>query len=264
MFVCWVSVFFLFFFLSRSCHPATLEGRDQPSDYLIRLELHWPLQATDRSVIKWLDKEAPTLTVVSPLLCRDLEESQAARPCCPVEWTPRDSKVINLNGRCHSIDQTSTGRVTYQWHCRSSVAFYWSNVKLFAENVALPNRIGTVTHFLLANQLTCASITTELWRKRIFISLKTSSFPIPQTFTILHRLTCRNSHEKTVHLIKTSQYYSTHAFTFLMMWAVQQKKKRTTHNYMVGLFYISQDTPTWGAQCSGWLRPEAWCRSDPR
>lgn len=142
-FVITLGLSFLFFSLSHSCHPATLEGRDHPSDYLIRLEPHWHLQAADRSVISGIRQETQRLTVVPlSLLCRDLEESQAASLCYPAGWTPQDSKVNILNVRwCrkHSqTDQTSTDCVApteEQWHCQSSDAFSWWKVMQFAENV---------------------------------------------------------------------------------------------------------------------------------
>lgn len=132
-FVVTLGLSFLFFFLSRSCHPATLEGRDHPSDYLIRLEPHWHLQAADRSVISGIRQETLRLTVVPlSLLCRDLEESQAASPCYPAGWTPQDSKVNTVNVRwCrkHSqIHQTCADCVApteERWHRQSSDAFSW-------------------------------------------------------------------------------------------------------------------------------------------
>lgn len=58
---CLVCVFCFVF--SHSCHLATLEGRDHPSDYLIRLEPHWHLQAADRTALNTIRQDSLKLMV---------------------------------------------------------------------------------------------------------------------------------------------------------------------------------------------------------
>lgn len=54
------------FFFSHSCHLGTLEGQDHPSDYLIRLEPHWHLQAAGGTAAWDMDTDADAASCASP------------------------------------------------------------------------------------------------------------------------------------------------------------------------------------------------------
>lgn len=110
-------------FFSHSCHLDTLEGQDHPSDYLIRLEPHWPLQTSDRTAFcKTVWDGDNNADGGSCPLYRDLEEFQEASLCYPVGWTQQDNKV------CSHINRRNGWR--YIWYFRILHLQYFEAIHL--------------------------------------------------------------------------------------------------------------------------------------
>lgn len=193
-FVVTLGLSFLFFFLSRSCHPATLEGRDHPSDYLIRLEPHWHLQAADRSVISGIRQETLRLTVAPlSLPLQGLGGVPGSQAMLPSGMDP--TRQQGKHCECKMVQKAFSHTSDMRRLCSSNRGTVTSSV--FWCFFLMKSDARDLLPIPLANQLTCMAI-SFFWLLEYFNAPKHLSFFLfPHSLCqppllILHWPACKN------------------------------------------------------------------------